>query len=99
MWRRNLAGAGRLDVVDTAPSLRHQDAVSYTTLNQVACSAQPECQVERPATSDVRAGAAQMAENGGVGAAGLFQRVGEDGEAVEGALVVDRSGDVGDWRL
>jgi hypothetical protein len=37
-----------------------------------------------------------VAEDGGVGAAGVLQGVGEDGEAVEGPLLVDGRGELGD---
>src|SRR5262249_27017330 len=52
-----------------------------------------EDEVERPATADVWAGRAQVGEDGLVGAAGILQRVGQDGELGETPLVVDRFGD------
>jgi len=42
----------------------------------------PQHQIQRPATANVAAGAAQVGEHGGVIAAGLLERVGQDGEAV-----------------
>lgn len=45
--------------------------------------------IDYPAAADVRAGAAAMAQDGGVLAPGFLQRVGQDRHAVEGALVVD----------
>ena len=47
----------------------------------VAASRLAQDQVERPAAPDVRAGRAQVGEEVGVGAAGLFQRGGQDSEA------------------
>src|SRR5262245_48633515 len=46
-------------------------------------------QVERPAPPDVRPRRAQVRQELGVGAAGLFEGVGEDGQAVVGPLLVD----------
>ena len=39
--------------------------------------------------------AAAVTENVGIGAAGVFQGVGEKGEAVEGAIIVDELGHLG----
>ena len=44
----------------------------------------------------MRPAAAQVAQDVGVGAAGLLQGVGQDGQAVEGPLLVDRRGEFGD---
>src|SRR6516164_1451548 len=52
-----------------------------------------EQQVQHPAAADVRPGAAAVVEDGGVGAAGVFQRVGEDGHVLESPFVVDAAGD------
>src|SRR5439155_403587 len=54
-----------------------------------------EDEVERPATADVRTGTAQMGEQIGVGAASVFEGVGENGKVVEGAFVVERQGECG----
>ena len=43
----------------------------------------PQKEVHCPAAASVRAGATQVVEDGVVGATGLFQGVGQDGEAVE----------------
>src|SRR5262245_54008525 len=51
-------------------------------------------QVEHPAAAHVLAPAAAVAEDGGVGAARLLQRVGEDGQVGEAALVVDHVGEL-----
>src|SRR5262245_47192542 len=45
--------------------------------------------INDPAAADVRPRPAAVGEAGGVGAAGLFQGVGQDRQAVEGAVVVD----------
>ncbi len=47
-------------------------------------------QIDDPAAADVLAGLAAVIQNAGVGAAGFFQRVGQDRQAFEGAVVVDR---------
>src|SRR4051812_9498915 len=46
-------------------------------------------EVQRPAAPDVGAGRAQVGEDVGIGAAGVFKSVGEDGQSVEGVVVVD----------
>src|SRR5262245_47278682 len=51
----------------------------------------PEDQVEGPAAADVRTGAAAVVEQVAAIAAGLFEGVGEDRQAVEGALLVYRT--------
>src|SRR5436305_1032056 len=53
-------------------------------------------QVDDPAAADVRPGAATVRQDGLVVAAGVEQRVGQDGEAVEGALLVDALRDLRD---
>src|SRR5262245_64372206 len=50
-------------------------------------------QIDRPTPSRVLAAAAAVGQQLGVGAARLFQRVGEDRQVVEAAVVVDGSGD------
>src|SRR3954453_17546304 len=62
----------------------------YCTSSRLA-----EQQVDGPAAADVRAGAAAVTQQVGVGAAGLFEGVGEDRQVVEGAVVVDLPGDRG----
>jgi hypothetical protein len=52
-------------------------------------SALAEEQVENPAATDVRTGATAMAEDVAVGAAGVFEGVGEDGEAVKVTIGVN----------
>src|SRR5438874_2544513 len=52
-----------------------------------------EDQVQRPAAAHVRAVAAAMLDEFLVVASGVEQGVGQDGEAVEGALLVDAFGD------
>jgi hypothetical protein len=52
-------------------------------------------QIDDPAAADVRPFAAAVGEDFGVVATGVFQRVGEDREAVEGTVVVDCLGDAG----
>src|SRR5262249_47782208 len=51
-----------------------------------------EDEVHDPAAADVRPRPAAVVEEGGVGAAGDFQGVGEDGEALEGTFVIDALG-------
>src|SRR5436309_412471 len=46
-------------------------------------------QVHDPAAADVCARLAAVGEDGGVGAAGVFEGVGQDRQVVEGAVVVD----------
>src|SRR5262245_46625811 len=53
-------------------------------------------QAEGPAAAHVRAGAAQVFQEVGVRAAGVFEGVAEDRHAVEGALVVDGLGECED---
>src|SRR4051794_37561361 len=48
--------------------------------NQVACSGQAQAQIDGPAAANVGAGAAQVAKDGIVIAAGFFEGVGKDGE-------------------
>ena len=57
----------------------------------------PQNQIDDPATPDMRAVAAAVEEDIGIRAAGFFQRIGEDGESVEGPVGVDgrRDGDDG----
>src|SRR5262245_20679873 len=57
-----------------------------------------EHRVERPAPPDVRPRRAQVAQQLRAGAAGLFQRVGQDGEAVEVPLLVDAAGETENFR-
>ena len=56
----------------------------------------PKQQIQEPTTADVFAAAAAVAEDGGVGAAGVFEGVGEERQAVEGAGVVDGLGHLAD---
>src|SRR5262249_19647385 len=53
-----------------------------------------EQQVDDPATAHVLAWPAAVSEDVGVVTAGVLQGVSEDGQAVEGALVVDELGEV-----
>src|SRR5262249_40602594 len=53
-----------------------------------------EEEVEPPAAAHVRAGASQVSEEVGVGAAGVFQGVGQDRQVVVAAGVVDAPGHV-----
>ena len=53
-------------------------------------------QVDDPAAANVLAGLPAMIQNVGVGAAGVFEGVGEDGEAVEGTVGVDGFGELRD---
>src|SRR5205823_743354 len=56
----------------------------------------PQDQVERPAAADVVGGGAAVVEQLRLGAAGVFEGVGEDGQALEGRLVVQRAGQADD---
>ena len=60
-----------------------------TTGNQVVCLGKAENEVEYEAAADVRARAAQVTEDGGSGASGFFQGVGQDREPVESFLCID----------
>src|SRR5262249_18322749 len=53
-------------------------------------------QINDPAAADVLAGLPAMVEDVAVSAAGVFQRVGQDRHAVEGAFLVDRRGETGE---
>src|SRR5262249_52795983 len=53
-------------------------------------------EIERPTSPDVRPRRAQMREDFGVGAIGLFEGIGENGEVVEGPLRIDRTSHVRD---
>src|SRR5437868_4933782 len=53
----------------------------------------PQQQIHRPAAADVRAEATAMGEQIGVGAAGVFEGVGQERQFVESAVVVDVPGD------
>ena len=55
-------------------------------------SGPPQQQIDDPTTAHVLAGLAAVIQNVGVGAAGFFEGVGQNGQAVEGAIVVDRLG-------
>ena len=57
-----------------------------TLQKQVELLFHPQHQIHHPAAADMRAGAATVVEDVGVVAAGVLEGVGEDGEAVEGAL-------------
>src|SRR5947209_7771363 len=59
-------------------------------------SGRVEEQAEGPAVAHVRPGAAQVFQEVGVRAAGVFEGVAEDRHAVEGALVVDGPGEFAD---
>ena len=59
----------------------------------------PQHQIHHPAATHMRAVAAAVGEDLGIGAAGFFEGIGEDGEAVEGAVGVDALGDLGDGGL
>src|SRR5262249_55273859 len=48
--------------------------------------------IDHPAAAGVLPAAAAVGEEVRAAAAGLFEGVGEDGQAIEGALLVDRSG-------
>src|SRR5262249_7365436 len=52
-------------------------------------------QVHNPTAPDMWPRPAAVTEDVGVGATGLFQGVGQDRQAVEGSLVVDRLGQPG----
>src|SRR5262249_42219256 len=49
----------------------------------------PEDQIESPTPSDMDTGLPAMVQNVGIIAAGVFEGIGENGKAVEGAVVVD----------
>src|SRR5262249_31805002 len=51
-----------------------------------------EEEIDDPAATDVRPGAAAVVEDGAVGAAGVFERVGKYGQVVEVIMVVDVRG-------
>src|SRR4051812_20617851 len=55
-----------------------------------------EDQIQRPAAAHVRPRRAQVREDGVVGEAGVFEGVGEDRQAVEGAIGVDAFGELWD---
>src|SRR5262249_30811565 len=57
------------------------DEVPVDLLGQVTSSLFAQQQVQREATPDVRPRRAQVSEEVGVGTAGVFQSVGQDGEA------------------
>ncbi len=70
-------------------SLRQRRGASRRPLRSSFALAEEE--INDPAAADVRPWTAAVFQDGGVGAAGVFEGVGEKGKAVEGMLVVDTS--------
>src|SRR5690349_5601475 len=62
------------------------------------CSLLPQQAIHHPAAARVLATRPAMRQNIGVVAAGLLQRVGEDGQAAEGTVLVDAPGGAVDGR-
>jgi hypothetical protein len=46
-------------------------------------------EIDDPAAADVRTGSAAVLQDGGVGAAGVFQGVGEEREMIEVTILID----------
>src|SRR5258708_21402884 len=61
----------------------------FPTLKPAVASPPARQQVNRPTAADVLAAAPAVRQDHGVGAAGVFQRVGEDGQVGEAPPVVD----------
>src|SRR5262249_21263206 len=58
----------------------------------------PQHQIDHPAPANMLARLSAVVQDVGIVAAGIFEGVGEDGQAVEGSVVVDRLGQGDDVR-
>jgi hypothetical protein len=67
-----------------------------SAVERPAASRPPRQQVHHPTAADVLAAAPAVRQDGGVGAAGVLQRVGEDGQVGEAPPVVDGRRRLGD---
>ena len=85
-----------------AGELTERDAVRGGFLHQPVDAAVllifSQDQIDDPAATDMLAGLLAMIEDVGIGAAGVFESVGEDGKKVEGAVGVDGLGHISHTR-